>query len=78
MLVNAEKKDSLSLADSPAPHDLERALAEAAEEMDFDWPEFLPGGADQSWNHGNRSWIPAGGRLRGLLQLPFVVSTLDS
>ena len=42
MLVNAKKKDSLPLADSPAPHDLERALAEAAEEMDFDWPEFLP------------------------------------
>ena len=43
MLVNAEKKDSVSLADSPVPHDLERALAEAGEEMDFDWPEFLPG-----------------------------------
>jgi len=43
MLVNSEKKDSLSLADSPARHDLERALAEAAEEMDFDWPEFLSG-----------------------------------
>ena len=42
MLVNAEKKEGLSLADSPVPHDLDRALAEAAEEMDFDWPEFLP------------------------------------
>jgi hypothetical protein len=42
MLVNAEKKESLLLADSPAPHDLDRALAEAAKEMDFDWPEFLP------------------------------------
>jgi hypothetical protein len=42
MLVNAEKKDGLSLADSPVPHDLERALAEAAEEMDFDLPGFLP------------------------------------
>ena len=42
MLVSAGKKDSLSQADSPAPHDLDRALAEAAEEMDFDWPEFLP------------------------------------
>ena len=42
MLVNAEKTDGLSLADSPVPHDLEMALAEAAEEMDFDWPEFLP------------------------------------
>ena len=42
MLVNAEKKDSLSPADSAAPNDLDRALAEAAEEMDFDWPEFLP------------------------------------
>ena len=42
MLVNAEKKDRLSLADSSAPHDLERALAEAAEEMDFEWLEFLP------------------------------------
>ena len=41
MLVDAEKKDSLSPADSPAPHDLDRALAEAAEEMGFDWPEFL-------------------------------------
>jgi hypothetical protein len=42
MLVNAEKKYSLSPADSAGPHDLERALAEAAEEMDFDCPEFLP------------------------------------
>ena len=42
MLVNSEKKEGLPLADSPAPHDLDRALAEAAEEMDFDWPEFLP------------------------------------
>lgn len=42
MLVNAEKKDSLSPADSPAPHDLDRALAEAAEEMDFDWPKLVP------------------------------------
>lgn len=25
-----------------APSDLDRALVEAAEEMSFDWPEFLP------------------------------------
>jgi hypothetical protein len=28
--------------DSPALSDLDRALIEAAEEMRFDWPEFLP------------------------------------
>jgi hypothetical protein len=28
--------------DSPALFDLNRALVEAAEEMTFDWPEFLP------------------------------------
>jgi hypothetical protein len=27
---------------SPALSDLDRALIEAAEEMSFDWPEFLP------------------------------------
>lgn len=30
------------MKDSAAPSDLERALVEAAEELDFDWPEFLP------------------------------------
>jgi|ERR1700752_3653455 hypothetical protein len=28
--------------DTTAPSDLDRALVEAAEELDFDWPEFLP------------------------------------
>jgi hypothetical protein len=28
--------------DSGALYDLDRALLEAAEELDFDWPEFLP------------------------------------
>ena len=28
--------------DSGAPSDLDRALLAAAEELDFDWPEFLP------------------------------------
>ena len=37
-----EKKDNFPPADQPASHDLDRALAEAAEEMDFEWPEFLP------------------------------------
>ena len=36
-----EKKDNFPLPDQPASHDLDRALAEAAEEMDFEWPEFL-------------------------------------
>ena len=36
-----EKKDNFPPADPPASHDLDRALAEAAEEMDFEWPEFL-------------------------------------
>ena len=33
---------SLRSPDSPALSDLDRALVEAAEEMRFDWPEFLP------------------------------------
>ena len=37
-----EKKDNFPPADQPASHDLNGALAEAAEEMDFEWPEFLP------------------------------------
>ena len=28
--------------DSGALHDLDRGLLQAAEELDFDWPEFLP------------------------------------
>jgi hypothetical protein len=28
--------------DSPSPNDLDSALLEAAKEMKFDWPEFLP------------------------------------
>jgi len=38
----AEKKDSLLRPDSPGPFDFDRALVEAAEEIEFDWPEFLP------------------------------------
>ncbi|HTD14445.1 MAG TPA: hypothetical protein VK673_04665 [Chthoniobacterales bacterium] len=30
------------IKDSAASSDLDRALVEAAEELDFDWPEFLP------------------------------------
>jgi len=30
------------IKDSVASSDLDRALVEAAEELDFDWPEFLP------------------------------------
>ena len=37
-----EKKDNFPPADQPASHDPNRALAETAEEMDFEWPEFLP------------------------------------
>ena len=40
--ADLEKKDNFPPADQPAWHDVDRALAEAAEEMDFDWPEFLP------------------------------------
>ena len=40
--LEAEKKDNLSRPDSPAPFDLDRAFAEAAAEIEFDWPEFLP------------------------------------
>jgi hypothetical protein len=40
LLPNVEKRDLR--ADSPAPYDLDRALVQAAEEMRFDWPEFLP------------------------------------
>ena len=36
-----EKKDNFPPADQPASHDPNRALAETAEEMDFEWPEFL-------------------------------------
>jgi len=35
--VHAPPEDSLSMLPS-----LDRALIEAAEEMNFDWPEFLP------------------------------------
>ena len=44
LLLHAEKKDSLLRPDSPAPNDLDRALVEIAEEVQFDWPEFLPVG----------------------------------
>ena len=30
------------VTDSAAPSGLDRTLVEAAEELDFDWPEFLP------------------------------------
>jgi hypothetical protein len=33
---------SLPGKDSPTPYDLDRVLAEAAEEMQFDLPELLP------------------------------------
>ena len=42
LLLNTEKKDSLSPPDSPASDDLDRVPVEAAEEIEFDWPEFLP------------------------------------
>ena len=42
LLLDAVKKHSLSPPDSPAPYDLDRALVEAVEEIDFDWLEFLP------------------------------------
>jgi hypothetical protein len=75
MLVNAEKKDSVLLLDSPVPHE---ALAEAGRKNGLRLARVPTGGADQSWNYGDRSWIPAGGRPRGFLQLPFVVSTVVS
>jgi hypothetical protein len=40
LLPNVEKRDLL--ADSEPSYDLDWALVEAAEEMKFDWPEFLP------------------------------------
>ena len=42
LLPEAEKKDSLSRPDTPGPFDFDRALVEAAEEIEFAWPEFLP------------------------------------
>jgi hypothetical protein len=42
LLLIVEKKDRLSPPDSPTPYDLDRVLVEAAEEIEFDWPEFLP------------------------------------
>ncbi|HEY2123462.1 MAG TPA: hypothetical protein VGH07_07695, partial [Chthoniobacterales bacterium] len=33
---------SLEEKDSPTPYDSDRALIKAAEQMKFDWPEFLP------------------------------------
>jgi len=42
LLLIGEKKDSLSRPDSPAPYDLDGTLVEATEEIEFDWPEFLP------------------------------------
>ena len=33
---------SLQEKDSPTPYDLDRALAESAEEMPFDWRKLLP------------------------------------
>jgi hypothetical protein len=35
-------KRRIARPDSPAPYDLDRALVEAAEEMEFDLPEYLP------------------------------------
>ena len=42
LLLNSEKKDSLSPPHSLASDDLDRALVEAAQEIEFDWSEFLP------------------------------------
>jgi len=42
LLLNVEKEESFPRPDSLADYDLDRALVEAAEEMEFDWPEFLP------------------------------------
>jgi hypothetical protein len=41
LLLKAEEKDSLPRSQSPAPHDLDRALAEVFEEVQFNWPDFL-------------------------------------
>jgi hypothetical protein len=41
---NAEQEESFPRPDSLAIYDLDRALVEAAEEIEFDWPEFLPAG----------------------------------
>ena len=40
LLPNVEKRDQR--ADSQPSCDLDSALFEVAEEMEFDWPEFLP------------------------------------
>jgi hypothetical protein len=42
LLLNAEKEESFSRPDSFATYDLDRALVEAAEEMEIDWPESIP------------------------------------
>ena len=42
LLLNVEKEESFPRPDSLAIYDLDRALVEAAEEIEFDWPEFLP------------------------------------
>ena len=41
-LLNAEREESLPRPDPVATHDLDRALVEAAEEIEIDWPESLP------------------------------------
>ena len=42
LLLNAEREGSFRRPDSLATHDLDRALVEAAEEIEIDWPESLP------------------------------------
>ena len=42
LLLNAEREESFPGPDSLATHDLDRALVEAAEEIEIDWPESLP------------------------------------
>jgi hypothetical protein len=42
LLLNAEREESFPRPDSHATHDLDRALVEAAEEIEIDWPESLP------------------------------------
>ena len=42
--------------DSSAPDDLNRALVEVAEEVQFDWPTVSIRGADRSRNSGKSHW----------------------
>jgi len=42
LLLNVEKEESFPRPELLANYDLDRTLVEAAEEIEFDWPEFLP------------------------------------